>query len=179
MTARADLADFGAFYERTYATAYRTAYAIVGEPALAADAVQDAYLSAFRERARFRGDGSVEAWLIRIVVNAAITASRRRRVRWVEPLPLVLVAPGDEPLRSVERLTVVAALQALPPKERAAVVLRFYHDYDYATIARCLNTSTGTVGSWLSRAMARLRLGLTGPAEIGPRSGGSEGRDGS
>ena len=45
MTARATLADFGAFYERTYPSAYRTAYAIVGEAALAADAVQDAYLA--------------------------------------------------------------------------------------------------------------------------------------
>src|ERR1035437_11062494 len=74
MTARAALVDFGAFYERTYATAYRTAFAIIGEPALAADAVQDAYLSAFRERARFRGDGSAETWLIRIVVHVAPTA---------------------------------------------------------------------------------------------------------
>jgi len=165
MTARATLADFGAFYERTYPTAYRTAYAIVGEPALAADAVQDAYLSAFRQRARFRGDGSAEAWLIRIVVNASISATRRRRIRWVDPLPAGLASTVDEPARSVERISMVAALQALPAKERAAVVLRFYLDYDYAAIARCLDTSTGTVGSWLSRAIDRLRPGLDAGGE--------------
>jgi len=159
-TDRATLADFGAFYEQTYATAYRTAFAIVGESALAADAVQDAYLSAFRERGRFRGESSAETWLIRIVVNTAVSTSRRQRVRWVDSLGPELANHRDEAHRSVERLSIVSALQGLPPKERAAVVLRFYLDYDYATIARCLNTSTGTVGSWLSRAIDRLRLAL-------------------
>ena len=157
-TARAHLADFGAFYEQTYATAYRTAFAIVGESALAADAVQDAYASAFRQRDRFRGDSSAETWLIQIVVNSAISASRRQRVRWVEPVSQLTYESGEA--RTVERLSVVAALQGLPPNERAAIVLRFYLDYDYATIARCLNTSTGTVGSWLSRAIDRLRTVL-------------------
>lgn len=168
MTARASLADFGAFYELTYSTAYRTAFAIIGESALAADAVQDAYLSAFRQRDRFRGDSSAETWLIRIVVNAAISASRRQRIRWVEPVAHP-AHDGDE-ARTAERLSVVAALQALPSKERAAVVLRFYLDYDYATIARCLDTSTGTVGSWLSRATARLRP-LLEPSGEGHRRG--------
>ncbi len=168
MTARATLADFGAFYEQTYATAYRTAFAIVGESTLAADAVQDAYLSAFRGRDRFRGDSTAESWLIRIVVNSAITASRRQRVRWAEPAAVELAQGRDEAHRSVERLSVVSALQALPPRERAAVVLRFYLDYDYATIARCLNTSSGTVGSWLSRAIDRLRPLLETPGESSP-----------
>ena len=59
----------------------------------------------------------------------------------------------------------VGALQALPARERAAVVLRFYLDYDYATIARCLDTSTGTVGSWISQAIDRLRPGLDAGGE--------------
>ena len=78
-------------------------------------------------------------------------------MRWVDPLPAVARVGVDEPARSVERISMVAALQALPAQERAAVVLRFYLDYDYATIARCLDTTTGTVGSWLSRAIDRLR----------------------
>ena len=168
MTARATLADFGAFYELTYPTAYRTAFAIIGELALAADAVQDAYLSAFRQRDRFRGDSSAETWLIRIVVNAAISVSRRQRVRWVEPIAHP-THDGDE-ARTAERLSVVAALQRLPPNERAAIVLRFYLDYDYATIARCLDASTGTVGSWLSRAIDRLRPILETPRDD-PRRG--------
>jgi RNA polymerase sigma-70 factor (ECF subfamily) len=95
----------------------------------------------------------------------------------VQPLPLDVTASEDEPGRSVERLSMIAALQVLPPMERAAVVLRFYHDYDYATIARCLNTSTGTVGSWLSRAMDRLRFGLGRSGEVGAVPRASEDRD--
>lgn len=177
MTSGAALGDFGAFYERTYQGAYRTALAILGEPALAADAVHDAYVSAYRARSAFRGDGTAEAWLIRIVVNAAISASRRRRIRWVQPVPLIVAAPDDEPGLLVERLSMVEALQVLPPKERAAVVLRFYHDYDYATIARCLDTSTGTVGSWLSRAMDRLRSTLDRPGDAGAARPAAEDRD--
>ena len=177
MTARAALTDFGAFYERTYATAYRTAYAIIGEASLAGDAVQDAYLSAFRARARFRGEGSAETWLIRIVVNTAISATRRRRVGWVVPLALDLAAPGNEAQRSVERISMIAALQEVPPRERAAMVLRFYLDYDYVTIARCLGTSTGTVGSWLSRGIDRLRPVLERSADISSQPRRLEGRD--
>lgn len=177
MIRTSDLDDFGAFYAATYQHAYRTAVAIVGEPALAADVVQDAYVSAFRNRARFRGDGPAEAWLIRIVVNAAISATRRRRVRWIQPLPPGLSAPGDEPGRSVERLSMVGALQVLPPQERAAVVLRFYHGYDYETIARCLDTNTGTVGSWLSRAMGRLRAELSAVDDERTSQRASEDRD--
>ena len=177
MTTRAALADFGAFYERTYGMAYRTAYAVIGEAALAADVVQDAYLSAFRERDRFRGEAAPESWLIRIVVNAAISATRRRRVRWVEPLPSSLEDPRNDPGSAAERLSVITALQALPAQERAAVVLRYYHDYDYATIARCLHTTTGTVGSWLSRAKARLRADIEAAAAIERTSDAVEGRD--
>jgi RNA polymerase sigma factor (sigma-70 family) len=173
MTRSSDLDDFGAFYEATYERAYRAAVAIVGEPALAVDVVQDAYLSAFRGRSRFRQDGPAEAWLVRIVVNQAISAARRRRIRWVEP-PQTITARGDDPGQSVERLSMVEALQVLPPKERAAVVMRFYLDYDYATIARCLDTTSGTVGSWLSRAMGRLRteFGRTGEASNSRRTSG-------
>jgi RNA polymerase sigma-70 factor (ECF subfamily) len=177
MIRSSDLDDFGAFYVATYQRAYRTAFAIVGESALAGDVVQDAFVSAFRNRARFRGDGPAEAWLTRIVVNAAISATRRRRVRWMQPLPANVGAHGDEPARSVDRLSIVAALQVLSPRERAAVVLRFYHGYDYATIARCLDTNSGTVGSWLSRAMGQLRAELNAVGNEGSSPVASEGRD--
>jgi RNA polymerase sigma factor (sigma-70 family) len=72
-------------------------------------------------------------------------------------LALDLAAPGNEAQRSVERISMIAALQEVPPRERAAMVLRFYLDYDYVTIACCLGTSTGTVGSRLSRGIDRLR----------------------
>jgi RNA polymerase sigma factor (sigma-70 family) len=163
---RATLDDFGAFYEATYPRAYRTALAIIGDTGAAADATQDAYLSAYRGRTGFRGDVPAEAWLLRIVVHSAISATRRQRVRWIEPLPEGLAGSVDESLRSVDRLSLLSALQGLPVKERAALVLRFYGDLDYASIATCLNTNVGTVGSWLSRGIERMRVDLAGPGPV-------------
>lgn len=71
MVFRLELSDFGAFYERTYDTAYRTALGIVRDPALAADITQEAFVAAYRHRHRYRGDAPSTAWLHRIVVNQA------------------------------------------------------------------------------------------------------------
>lgn len=164
MTFRAQLEDFETLYERTYPAIYRTTLGICGDPGLAADVTQDAYESAFRERSHFRGEVPVEAWLHRIAVNAALTGLRRRRVRWAEPLdPTEHDRPGavDDP---ADALTVREALAHLDPRHRAAIVLRYYHDFDYATIAAILQTSTGNVGAMLSRALDRLRTDLDTPA---------------
>jgi len=75
---RLEIADFAAFYERTYDLAYRTALGILRDPALAADVTQEAYVAAYRDRDRFRGDAPPGAWLHRIVVNKALSAARRR-----------------------------------------------------------------------------------------------------
>jgi RNA polymerase sigma factor (sigma-70 family) len=61
---------------------------------------------------------------------------------------------------SVSRLALLQALDVLPPRQRAAVILRYYHDYDYASIARILDTSSTTVGAMLSRALDRLKDAL-------------------
>ena len=61
---------------------------------------------------------------------------------------------------SVTRLALLQALDVLPARQRAAVVLRYYHDYDYATIARILNTTSTNVGAMLSRALDRLKVVL-------------------
>jgi RNA polymerase sigma factor (sigma-70 family) len=168
MTRSSDLDDFGAFYTATYQRAYRIALAIVGEPGLAADVTQDAFVAAFRARRGFRGDAPADAWLARIVVNGAISAARKQRLRWAGPLPADLVAQGESAQGSVDRLSILAALQVLPVEQRAAVVLRYYLDDDYATIARTLGTNVGTVGSWLSRGVDRLRSELRMPNEGPP-----------
>jgi RNA polymerase sigma-70 factor, ECF subfamily len=157
---RAQIEDFAGLYERTYQPVYRTVLGICGDATLAADVTQDAYLSAFRNRATFRGDVPVEAWLHRIAVNAALAGLRRRKVRWTEPLDAELhdratAPPNDGPDADLQR-----ALLRLQPQARAAVVLRYYVDLDYAAIATILGTSTGNVGSLLSRSLDRLRREL-------------------
>lgn len=159
MAFRLEIADFGAFYERTYDTAYRTALGIVRDHALAADVTQEAYVAAYQHRDRFRGEAPSGAWLHRIVVNQALSALRRRRPapRGSDLSPLM--AP-DEAKGTVARLALFQALDALPPRQRAAVILRYYHDYDYATIAQILKTTPTNVGAMLSRALDRLLVAL-------------------
>ena len=159
MAFRHELDDFARFYERTYPVAYRTALGIVREPGLAADVTQDAYVTAYRQRDRFRGDAPVVAWLYRIVVNEAL-GGLRRRSRGPREIAIVDAAepgiPGD--VATVpDRLAVRAALDDLAPRARAAVVLRYYLDLDYATIGTILGTSPSNVGAMLSRSLDRLR----------------------
>ena len=163
MAFRHELDDFARFYERSYPAAYRTALGIVREPALAADVTQDAFVKAYRERDRFRGEAPVVTWLYRIVVNEALAGLRRRsrRPREIDLAGDVAqaVGPGDAAALT-DRLALMAALDDLAPKARAAVVLRYYHDLEYATIATILGTTPGNVGVMLSRSLDRLNVVL-------------------
>ena len=165
MAFRLEIADFGAFYERTYAGAFRTALGIVRDVALAADVTQEAYVAAYAKRAAFRGESPSEAWLHRIVVNESLGALRRRRpiVREIEPAD---GAPVDDTADSADRVALAGALGRLTPTQRAAVVLRYYHGHDYATIARILGTTSSNVGVLLNRAIGRLRVELEAPARV-------------
>ena len=158
MAFRLEIADFGAFYERTYDGAYRTALGIVREPTLAADVTQEAYVAAYRHRGRFRGEAPSLAWLHRIVVNQAIAALRRRRPVLVSDVSASMWP--DDATGTVARLAVFHALDGLPARHRAAVILRYYHDYDYATIAQILGTTSTNVGAMLSRSLDRLKVAL-------------------
>lgn len=170
MAFRVEIEDFGAFYERTYPQAFRTALAIVRDASLAADVTQEAYVSAYSARSRFRGDAPVNAWLHRIVVNESLAALRGHRsvVREITPID---GGAADNTRGSVDRLALNDALDQLAPRQRAAVVLRYYHDYDYATIAQILGTSSTNVGAMLTRSLDRMRtrlepaVELTSPAE--------------
>ena len=158
MAFRAELEDFGAFYERTYAAAYRTAWAIARDEGAATDAVQDAYLSAYRERGRFRGEVPARSWLLRIVVNQVLADLRRPRHRLLElEMANDVTAPGDELARATDHMSLDAAMSVLDPRARAAIVLRYYDDLDHADIAKVLGTNANNVGVILHRALERLQ----------------------
>jgi len=169
MAFRGELTDFGRFYETTYLGAYRTALAIVRDAGLAADVTQDSYVKAYRERHRFRGDAPVAAWLHRIVVNEAISGLRRRArgPREIDMSTVWGATSGPGEVAGVpDRLSILDALAVLAPRARAAVVLRYYHDYDYATIARILGTSVSNVGVLLTRSLDRLKTELEPPPAV-------------
>ena len=172
MAFRAELEDFGAFYERTYPAAYRTAWAILRDQAAATDAVQDAYLDAYRARGRFRGDAPARSWLLRIVVNRVFAELRRGRPYLLEiDLEGGPAAPGDDLARATDHVSLDAAMRVLDPRARAAIVLRYYNDLDHAGIAAILGTNANNVGVIIHRALERLQRemgradGLTVPLQ--------------
>jgi RNA polymerase sigma-70 factor (ECF subfamily) len=136
---------FARHRDRLWAVALRTA----GNREDAADALQDALVSAFRRADSFRGDAAVTTWLHRIVVNACLDRLRRRQVRAAEPLPDDL----DE-----RRRQVLAALDQLPPDQKAALVLVDMEGYSVAEAAAILDAPTGTVKSRCARGRARLAV---------------------
>ena len=144
--------------DRLWAVALRT----VCDPEEAADALQDAMVSAFRRAGDFRGDSAVTTWLHRIVVNASLDRLRRRAARPAvaggdEEALEALAAHDPDPARATDtRLDVEAALRILPPPQRAALVLVDMFGYSVDTAAVILDTSPGTVKSRCARARARL-----------------------
>lgn len=125
----------------------RAAAAIAGDLESGRDAVQEAFAKAVRQRRRFRGDGTLEAWVWRIVVNAARDARRRR------PAPDLPGMPRPEP-------NVALPLELLTERQREILFLHYYADLDYETIAGALGIAPGTVGATLSAARATLRRAL-------------------
>ena len=168
--------------DRLWAVALRT----TGDPEEAADALQDALISAFRRADQFRGDSAVTTWLHRIVVNASLDRLRRRAVRFAQPLPddnddlpgAVVADPTDHLDRRMTQLVVTAALAELPDDQRNAVLLDDVEGWSVEEAARMLDCPEGTVKSRCFRGRAKLakrlaflrNLDLTDP--VTPAEGG-------
>jgi RNA polymerase sigma-70 factor, ECF subfamily len=144
--------------DRLWAVALRT----VCDPEEAADALQDAMVSAFRRAADFRGESAVTTWLHRIVVNASLDRMRRRAARPAVPVGdeqafEALVTQGSDVARATDtKLDIDAALRILPPEQRTALVLVDMLGYSVNDAAVIMNTSTGTIKSRCARGRARL-----------------------
>jgi RNA polymerase sigma-70 factor (ECF subfamily) len=140
----------------------------------AADALQDALLSAYRGAAGFRGGSAVTTWLHRIVVNACLDFARRRAVRPTQPLHDEAdrgpTAPDAIATRETS-LAVTAALRTLPIEQAAAVVLVDVEGFSVNEVAEMLDVPTGTVKSRCARARARLAEQLQ---DLDPRGVGNE-----
>src|SRR5215470_13192617 len=154
------LGAFGTLFSRHSSRLWAVALRTVGDPEDAADALQEAMISAFRRAADFRGDSAVSTWLHRIVVNAALDRLRRRPSRTVswpsDPDELeAFFTPGTADVTET-RLDVDAALRMLPPQQRAALVLVDMLGYPVAEVAAILGVSQGTVKSRCARGRARL-----------------------
>lgn len=152
--------------DRLWAVALRT----TGNPEEASDALQDALISAYRRADSFRGDSAVTTWLHRIVVNASLDRLRRRSVRAWVPLPdegagespatLVDDSRLADPRAAAESSETVrevrAALDTLPPDQRAAIVLVDLEGWSVEEAAQALDCPVGTVKSRCFRGRAKL-----------------------
>jgi RNA polymerase sigma-70 factor (ECF subfamily) len=161
-----DAEAFGELFRRHRDRLWAVALRTVCDPDEAADALQDAMVSAFRRAGDFRGDSAVTTWLHRIVVNACLDRLRRRAARpafggddALDALASAAAtsADGADPgAATATRLDVDAALKMLPPPQRAAIVLVDMLGFSVTDAADILGISPGTVKSRCARSRARL-----------------------
>ncbi|MFJ8111099.1 RNA polymerase sigma factor SigM [Streptomyces sp. NPDC096132] len=162
--------------DRLWAVALRT----LGDREEAADAVQDALVSAYRAAHTFRGQSAVTTWLHRITVNACLDRARKAASRKTSPVDDTerleqLLEPHESASAPAERndlhRQLLEALGTLPPDQRAALVLVDMQGYPVAEAARMLDVPTGTVKSRCARGRARLLPLLT---HLRPENTGDE-----
>lgn len=161
--ANGDLGALDGLYEHYGAMAFSIAYRITGDRTAAEDVVQEAFLGAWRNAARYLdARGTVRTWLLSIVHHRAIDAVRRRRptIELPEtdaPLPDVLTLPDtwDEVAQRIDRETVLEALDAISAVQREAIELAYFSGLTQTEIAERTGVPLGTV-------KGRLRLGLAG-----------------
>ena len=178
-----DADAFGELFHRHRDRLWAVALRTLGNPDDAADALQDAMVSAFRRAASYRGEAAVTTWLHRVVVNACLDRVRREAVRAADPLP-----EGDHSDRlgehrddigiHLQALDVRAALATLPYEQRASLVLVDMEGYSVDEAAAMLGVASGTIKSRCARGRAKLlplvahlRDGGDGNAAAGSRTG--------
>jgi RNA polymerase sigma-70 factor, ECF subfamily len=156
---------FGALVERHRRAIYQLCYRFVGRHEEASDLAQDVFVRAFRGLRTFKGDSAFSTWLYRIGVNVCLNRVTAKTPR-LDEMETIDAAPRPDPsaedpseaLARAERTAVVrAAIAKLPPKQRATLVLRVYHDLPHDRIADILGTSVGASKANLFHALANLR----------------------
>jgi RNA polymerase sigma-70 factor (ECF subfamily) len=178
-----DLESFNCLVLAYQNTVYNTALRILTDEDLAADAAQEAFLSAFRALNSYRG-GSFRAWLLRTVTNACYDELRRKQRRPTTPLepenedgeevesPRWLADPTASPEEQFDQAELEHAIQHclgnLPTEFRAVVVLADIQGLDYKEVAVAVKKPLGTIKSRLARARLRLRECLQGFRELLP-----------
>lgn len=156
-------AGFADFVEQWSPALLRVAFLLTGDRGLAEDLLQTALLKTSRRWSRIADHQAAYPYVRRVLVTTYASWRRRRRVGEVltDQLPEQAAAEdGAAPGRAV------AALDVLPPRMRAVIVLRFYEDLSEADTAAALCCSVGSVKSQASRGLARLRVELSPPADL-------------
>jgi len=175
---RGDTASLQVLMRRYNQTVYRAARGVLRDDAEAEDAVQEAWLLAFRSMGAWRGEAKLSTWLVRIVVNESL-ARRKRRARGAEVISLDGESAGEvaaseasmreespdqperETLRAESRRLIEARIDDLPDAFREVFVLRAVEEMEVAEVAACLAIPEATVRTRFFRARALLRESLS------------------
>jgi RNA polymerase sigma factor (sigma-70 family) len=147
------LGELEALYRERWPAFARVAISIAGSVDLGREAVQEGFVRAIEQQGSFRGECPLEAWVWRIVVNTAKTAS----VRAARDDPGASVAPEVGSANGDRASEVALWVRTLPERQRVAVFLRYWGDLDYRAIAEVLEVEVGTVSATLSAAHQSLR----------------------
>ena len=148
-------AELAEVYRRRYRSFLRLGYALLGEPEQARDAVQETFVTALRERTSFRGDGSLDGWLWRTMLNVC-RQEQRRLNHYASSEPPEASSNGHPATWPELR----AAIAVLPEQERHAIFLRYYAGLTQDESAEVLGIAPGTVAATLNHARAKLRTAL-------------------
>ncbi len=152
---RGEVRAFDELVLRYQGELYGLSYRMLLNAEEARDAVQDAFINAYRALRAFRRQASVRTWLFRITTNQCLDRLRLRQREQAQELPEMPVA--DHGQRVVDQAQVRAALAELPAAYRAVVLLRHFHGLSYREIAAMLHVPVGTVKTHLHRARAQLK----------------------
>lgn len=159
-------------YREHAADVYRVTYAILRDPEVAADAMQDVFGKAFQHWDEYDSQRPLRPWLHAIATRRALDLLRWRKVRALA-LPWLHLEARDrerfsaDPAEALsQREGIEHELRRLAPRTRAALILRHYYGYSYAEIAKLLGTNPGTVGSLISRAHTQMRGRLLADREL-------------
>jgi RNA polymerase sigma-70 factor (ECF subfamily) len=203
LTSRPEAGELEQRFEQHRSELVAYCYRMLGSPFEAEDAVQDTFIRAWRGFDRFEGRAQIRSWLYRIATNVCLDmlSGRERRARpmdlgpsrepvaanlnelpevtWIEPVPDSLLAPQADPAdvavaRETIRLAFVAALQHLPPRQRAVLILCEVLRWKASEVAELLETSVASVNSALQRARATLDASELHDTEVTPELGEEE-----
>lgn len=180
---KGDRAAFNRLVGKYQSQMYNIAYRVMGDPDLAADATQDAFIAAYKKLSQYTG-GNFRAWLARIVKNQCFDTLRYRQRRPATSLEDLILDPNDRgiaawegddlpnPEALLERTEVAEwleqAIQQLPIDQRTTLVMADIHEYSYEEIADSMEVELGTVKSRLFRARRKLRELLQDKTELLP-----------
>ena len=153
---------FDLIVERHRRSIYQLCYRFVGNHEDASDLTQDVFLRAYRGLRNFRGQASLATWLYRIGINVCLSRAARKtppseRIDERDYVDMRTESAAERVLRGERAERVRAAIAQLPRKQRAALVLRMYHEMSHQEIARALGSSVGAVKANFFHALGNLK----------------------